>query len=118
MCFHVNIRKSYTYGARPQEPLRARHLRMLGTDGASFDVCPSQAMAALLSSLNLGQRGLEGSGMALVSSADSGRITPAENAGDGSRGVATSYDAMAPTRVRALLIIPVGCDMFNRGGTA
>jgi hypothetical protein len=87
-------------------------------------VCPSQAMAASLSSLDLEQgaavtasegRGhFGGSGMASVSSAESSRITPAaEDGEEGSQGLAPSYVDMAPTGVRALLI-PVRGDMFNR----
>jgi hypothetical protein len=90
-------------------------------------VCPSQAMAASLSSLDLeqgatvtareGRDDFGGSGMASVASAESSRITPAaENGEEGSQGVAPSSDDMAPTTVRALLI-PARGDTFNIGKT-
>jgi hypothetical protein len=92
----------------------------------SFDVCPSQAMAASLSSLDLEQgaavtggqlrEDLGGSGMASVAPADAGRITRAEDGGGDSQGLATSCDDMAPRMVRALLI-PARGNTFNRGET-
>jgi hypothetical protein len=101
-------------------------VRRLETDGGSFDVFPSQAMTASLSSLDLehgatviGREGRDdfgGSGMASVSSAESSRITPAEDGEEGSQGLAPFYVDMAPAGVRALLI-PVRGDMFNRGET-
>jgi hypothetical protein len=87
---------------------------MLETDECSCDVCPSQAMTASLSCLDLEpgaavtgrerQAGSIESGMASVSSADSGRINPDENVEEGLQGLAPSYDDMAPRMVRALLI--------------
>jgi hypothetical protein len=74
----------------------------------------SQAMATRLSSLELeqgatvtgreGEAESEGGATALVSSADSDRINPDENVEERSQGLAPSYDDVAPTRVRAVLI--------------
>jgi hypothetical protein len=99
---------------------------MLESDERSCDVCPSQAMATRLSSVDLEQgaaatgrerqAGSIESGMASVPSADSGRITPDENGEEGLQGLAPSYDDVAPTRVRAVLI-PARGDTFNRGDT-
>jgi hypothetical protein len=83
-------------------------------------------MAASLSSLDLeqgaavtgreGRDDLEGSAMASLSSADFGRITPAEDDEEGSQGLAPASDDMAPLKVRAVLI-PARGDMFDRGET-
>jgi hypothetical protein len=83
-------------------------------------------MAASLSWLDLeqgaavtgreGQDDFGGSSMASLSAADFGRITPAEDDEEGSQGLATSSDDMAPLKVRALLNTARG-DMFDRGET-
>jgi hypothetical protein len=72
-------------------------------------------MTAAISSLDLGeeatvtaregQAGSNESGMASVAPAVSGRITLAQDREEGSQGLALSYDDMAPTRVRALIIL-------------
>jgi hypothetical protein len=54
--------------------------------------------------------------MALVSSADSGRINPDESVEERSQGLGPSYDDMAPRMVRAVLI-PARGNTFNRGET-
>jgi hypothetical protein len=73
----------------------------------SCDVCPSQAMAASLSSLDLeqvtgreGRDDLGGSDMTSVAAADSGRITAAEDGAGGSQGLSTSCNDMATGKVR------------------
>jgi hypothetical protein len=87
---------------------------------------PFQAMAASLSSLDLeqgaavtgreGRGDFGGSGMASLSAADFGRITPAEDDEERSQGLAPASGGMAPLKVRALLI-PARGDMFDRGET-
>jgi hypothetical protein len=75
-------------------------------------MCPSQAMTASLSSLDLGeeatvivregQAGSSASGMASVAPAGPERITPAENGEDGSQGLVVAFDDQEATLVRGM----------------